>query len=538
MMMRPALRLPPSNRPGYVLIAVLVVIVVLSLAAYRFTDSMSAEHRAAVRVSDVAQARAAAVSGVHYAASLLGDAEAVTVYLNGNPTLDNPGMFGEVVVRADQANPSKVASFRIVAVATTGPGAYEQRAALIDEGGKLNINALIAQDKTGQVLYNALLKIPDMTPDIADAIVDWVDADDTPRANGAESATYQSLTNPYKCKNGPLNSIDELLLVKGVTPQLLYGTDQNQNGTGDDGGGQSLSRGWSDFLTIYGRELSINSAGQLKVYINGDDVKAIYTAMQNSQIGSELATYIMAVKLFGPTQLDANGNPIQKGKGKGDNPKAVTLASLDQLTAAVEAKLASSTSSGRAINSVIDLVNTRVTLPSSGSSSGGKGKGEPPPTVVFNSPLNDPSRLKELFPTLLDKIATKEAVEMVPRLNVNNAPREVLLGLPGLTDADVDTIVGARDGVLPGTPEFSSGAWLVTAANLTPPKFKAIEKYVTGSSMVYRVQSVGYLAGGGPVARVEAVIDSNLGAPRIVYFRDLGDLDSPRGFQPPKQGPQ
>jgi hypothetical protein len=137
------------------------------------------------------------------------------------------------------------------------------------------------------------------------------------------------------------------------------------------------------------------------------------------------------------------------------------------------------------------------------------------------------------LPTLLDKIATREAVELVPRLNVNTAPREVLLGLPGLVEADVDAIVGARDGITAGTLETTTGAWLVTAANLPPSKFRGIEKYVTGTSMTYRVQSVGYVTG-GPVVRVEAVIDTNLGAPRIVFFRDLTDLDSPRGFPPPK----
>lgn len=519
------------ERPGYVMIVVLVVIVVLSLAAYRFTDSMSAEHRAAVRVSDAAQARAAAVSGVHYTAALLADPDAVTNYLSGDPTLDNSEMFGAVPVRVDQNNSGRNASFRIVAVAMTGPGIYEQRSAVIDEGGKLNINALIAQDKTGEVLYNALLKIPDMTSDVADAIVDWVDADDTPRTNGAESTAYQSLNNPYKCKNGPLNSLEELLLVKGVTPQLLFGTDQNQNGASDEAGSSSLSRGWSDYLTVYGREVGTDSTGQLKVYINGDDVAAIYSALQGTEIGSELAAYITAVKLFGPTQLDANGNvPQSKGKGKGGQTQKVEVATLDVLTSAVETKLASTTSSGRAINSVMDLVNTRVTLPGGG---GGKGA-----TLVYNSPLNDPNKFREVLPALLDKVATKEAVEVVPRLNVNTAPREVILGLPGLTDADADAIVGAQAGVVPGTAEHATGAWLVTAANLTPQKFKAIEKYVTGRSMVYRVQSVGYLAAGGPVARVEAVIDTNLGAPRVIYFRDLGDLDAPRGFQPPTKQQQ
>ena len=55
--------------------------------------------------------------------------------------------------------------------------------------------------------------------------------------------------------------------------------------------------------------------------------------------------------------------------------------------------------------------------------------------------------------------------------------------------------------------------------------------------MVYRVQSVGYLVGGGPVIRMEALIDTNLGAPRIIYIRELTDLDSPRLLDPNSSQP-
>jgi hypothetical protein len=62
-----------------------------------------------------------------------------------------------------------------------------------------------------------------------------------------------------------------------------------------------------------------------------------------------------------------------------------------------------------------------------------------------------------------------------------------------------------------------------------------VERYLTGSTMVYRVQAVGYTDRGGPVARFEAVIDTNQGAPRFLHIRDLSDLDNPRGFQPATQ---
>jgi general secretion pathway protein K len=58
---------------------------------------------------------------------------------------------------------------------------------------------------------------------IVDSILDWRDEDDFHRLNGAESDYYQSLEPPYKCKNADFDDIGELLLVKGVTPDLFNG---------------------------------------------------------------------------------------------------------------------------------------------------------------------------------------------------------------------------------------------------------------------------------------------------------------------------
>ena len=108
--------------------------------------------------------------------------------------------------------------------------------------------------------------------------------------------------------------------------------------------------------------------------------------------------------------------------------------------------------------------------------------------MVINCPLNDPARRNEILPMLLDKVCTKEAVEMIPRLNVMTATREVLLGLPGLEETEVDAMISAREGLSPDDPATTSGAWLLTQASLTPEKFKSLEKYVTGTSMIYRLE--------------------------------------------------
>ena len=61
---------------------------------------------------------------------------------------------------------------------------------------------------------------------------------------------------------------------------------------------------------------------------------------------------------------------------------------------------------------------------------------------------------------------------------------------------------------------------------------QSLEQYITARSQVYRVQSVGHFDSGGPTARVEAVIDTNAGRPRIVYYRDLTGLG--KGFNLPR----
>ena len=67
-----------------------------------------------------------------------------------------------------------------------------------------------------------------MTPDVADAIVDWLDMDSSPRPYGAEDDYYTALSPPYHCKNGPLDSLEELLLVRGVTRSCCSATTRTE----------------------------------------------------------------------------------------------------------------------------------------------------------------------------------------------------------------------------------------------------------------------------------------------------------------------
>jgi general secretion pathway protein K len=94
-----------------------------------------------------------------------------------------------------------------------------------DERGKLNLNDLANADpnaKKGKILrVKRLFNLLQINPDVVDAIVDWVDADDVPEAAGAESVYYQSLRPAYRAANGPLQTLREIRLIKGMTPEIL-----------------------------------------------------------------------------------------------------------------------------------------------------------------------------------------------------------------------------------------------------------------------------------------------------------------------------
>jgi hypothetical protein len=522
---------------GYVLIAVLIVIVVLSLAAYQFADVMSAEHRSAARVRNSVQARHNAVSGVHYAAAMLADRASFYGDLQGNPTAED-SFPNDGLSLADRNS-----RFALVAVVPTGNGNWEARyGAVVDEGGKLNINALIQADPSGEKLAAALTKLaeatgnPLLTAEVIDAIVDWLDPDEDQRANGAEASYYLALPGQYRAKNGPLNSLDELLLVRGVTPQLLYGNDHNRNGQADeetDTG--AFDRGLADYLTVYGRELNLDAIGALRDNVNeSEDMPGLYQRL-SARLGSDMATFIMAYKTFQSvsTSTSMNNNQQNVQAGTASDLQASLQASLDAGTAV----------SKRRLKSLLDLRTARITVPRDPMAA------PDAPTIVVTAPLSDPSKLAAMMGQLLDMSTTTTVVEMPPRINVNTAPREVLMTLTapeiaggtgstgsaaGLTESDVDAIINLRANLNPADPATLTGAWMLQEGGISPDVFKKLEKYVTGRSMVFRIHSIGYFGDGGPVARVEAVVDTNQGAPRILYFRDLTDLDTPRGFEPPR----
>jgi len=94
-----------------------------------------------------------------------------------------------------------------------------------EESGKFNINT--ATSDQGDVtldqvqVLRRLLNNLKLSPDLKDAVIDWADKNDTPLPGGAETSYYSTLKFPYAAKNAKLDTLEELALVKGFTPEVL-----------------------------------------------------------------------------------------------------------------------------------------------------------------------------------------------------------------------------------------------------------------------------------------------------------------------------
>ena len=220
-----------SRREGALLLIVLVTVVILSLSAYTFTTLMQTEEEATRLMTLRLQTKYLADSGLDYTRMFLANTDA-TIRENGG-RWNNEERFSGIPVAAEVDGGGRIGYFSVVTYDIDSDGsAAGSRFGLIDESSKINLNTLVFSDVLQEgVAREILMNLPEMTEEIADAIMDWLDSDDDARDFGVESAFYQGLSPPYAAKNGPMDSLDELLLIPGVTPQLLFGLDTNRNGS-------------------------------------------------------------------------------------------------------------------------------------------------------------------------------------------------------------------------------------------------------------------------------------------------------------------
>lgn len=95
-----------------------------------------------------------------------------------------------------------------------------------DLDGRVALNLLVRDGSPYTIIYDRYLRLlveleADNPPALAATLIDWIDSDDDQEPDGAENSIYISRAEPIQCKNGPLDTIEELALVEGYSQELL-----------------------------------------------------------------------------------------------------------------------------------------------------------------------------------------------------------------------------------------------------------------------------------------------------------------------------
>lgn len=101
----------------------------------------------------------------------------------------------------------------------------ELAGALSDQQGLFNLNSLVREGKASAsdlAVFRKLLESVQLSPELANAVVDWIDPDaDVTYPGGAEDMDYLVLEPPYRAGNQPLTTLDGLARVKGFDADML-----------------------------------------------------------------------------------------------------------------------------------------------------------------------------------------------------------------------------------------------------------------------------------------------------------------------------
>jgi len=252
---------PFDNRGMALILTILIVSLVVSLTL-QFNTSMRSNLYAAANLSDGIKLGCIARSGFHGALAVL--------YADGSSgAVDS--------LRDDWAY--------IRAYSEVSSSLFEDGYFLIDVmdlSGRIQINRLVNErgdynDAQKNILLR-LLGFPefgldaDEAENLVDAIKDWIDEDNEVTRFGAEDAYYLTLEDPYPCKNGPLESPEELLLIRGMTRELFYGTEE--------------APGISRYVSAYGEgKININTADPLVLRALSDRI--------DEELAEEMVTHRM-----------------------------------------------------------------------------------------------------------------------------------------------------------------------------------------------------------------------------------------------------
>jgi type II secretory pathway component PulK len=248
------MKLYSANNKGLALMMVLWVLILLGALATEFAYSMRTEVNATKNYKEEIESYYLAKAGINMGvaelyknarfhsihpefgfitgkpSSAIEDLEkTATKTVTETPETDSQNNINENPPSAELSSESEddEPKFEIIERTNLPLGNGSVTYQITDENGKININTA-SREILVKTLEASGVERGDENSSIADSILDWIDKNQNHRLNGAESDYYLSLNPPYEAKNDVINSLDELLKIRGMTEEILYGSPDNE----------------------------------------------------------------------------------------------------------------------------------------------------------------------------------------------------------------------------------------------------------------------------------------------------------------------
>ena len=570
-----------TGRRGVILPIVLLVLLLLGLLCAMFAFRVNADLAATQAQTFRLQTRLAAEAGVDRVKLLLR-----TARLDTDRWYHNPDELHRIIVWAYDIDPTMWGTdeeldegamayrFSIVADEPREDEDYI-RIGITDESSKLNLNEATKQQLAKLVRMVITEDEEEIIPhEIVAAILDWRDADTIPQSEvgDTEGEYYLKLAKPYRVKNGPFDSVEELLLVKGVTGAILYGEDFDRNGLltdNEDDGEDSfppdnednlLNRGLYPYLTVHSYESNVSNDNRQRIYLLGSEEsvrKELDLAFEDEP---DVVDYIVTAARGGgggaqgpqggpgggPNDDDNTESPDDSGEslmpddgGSTDNegtltdPKAGPRKQVSEEDPEDDADGPESAEEG--------LLDDEM---------GEAGDGEPGPGGEEETddaggglgPMRSPAELLreqtvdgsvqasplglEHLAVLMDRTTLEppEKQELPGLINVNTAPPPVLRCIEELTGEQIEAILETRSSL--DAEQKATTAWLIVEEVLDLETYYAIAPKITARGQQFMIESLGYADHIGMVTRLQVIVDLVGPIAQTIYYRDLTYIGS------------
>ena len=445
------------------------------------------------------------------------------------------------------------------------------RFGLVNESAKLHIPTLLAWDriKPGHA-RSALLALPGVSESLVDA---WLlELGVSARFERDESKNQQASMEDlrYAWTGGDLNQNYQLDPLEMRFASQHYGLSRStsqpsMDASNAEGGFKPLQR----YLTWHSGHRNTTRDGQPRIYLNESDLQSLHRKL-SMVWPSDWANFVIAMRQFGPSNALnslANTAPAAPAPQQSKSPNASTSDQSSPRAAvpplpplpprpinpnpqppipyvpATAGTAASSTLSGNSatippaaassqaaivqdwtpdfgkaatftFRSPLDLIGAIVEMPPAGVSSNATNQTGQPSTTkqsLRNPFSSDLGEVRNYLGRLLDAVTVDISPIAEGRVDVSDAPVEVLAGVPGLDFPTAQRLVQQRSASTNSTNSTSTQqtdtiAWLLEVVDLN--KLKELEPYLTWRSDVYSAQSVGYRDSQSAVYRITATIDA------------------------------